>query len=195
MSRRGAILELAVLGLLHEQPLHGYELGKRLNGVLGAFRVVSYGSLYPCLANLSTKGFISQERDDVGRKTRITYALTTDGAQHFLTLMSQAAPSGSADEHFDVQFAFFSRISQDVRLRILEGRRTKLEQRLDESRAAARARRARFDAYTAELHRHGLESTEREVRWLNELIHSERGQHSGSHPSSPDGISAMPGNS
>jgi hypothetical protein len=30
------------------------------------------------------------------------------------------------------------------------------------------------DRYTLELQRHGLESVEREVRWLNELIASER---------------------
>jgi hypothetical protein len=30
------------------------------------------------------------------------------------------------------------------------------------------------DSYTLELQRHGLESVEREVRWLNELIASER---------------------
>jgi hypothetical protein len=34
--------------------------------------------------------------------------------------------------------------------------------------------RERLDSYTLELHRHGLESVEREVRWLNELIESER---------------------
>ena len=34
--------------------------------------------------------------------------------------------------------------------------------------------RERMDSYTLELHRHGLESVEREVRWLNELIASER---------------------
>src|SRR5688572_32938810 len=42
MARRTDVLELAVLGLLHESPLHGYELRKRLNGVLGAFRALSY---------------------------------------------------------------------------------------------------------------------------------------------------------
>ena len=31
-----------------------------------------------------------------------------------------------------------------------------------------------MDTYTQELQRHGLESVEREVRWLNELIDSER---------------------
>ena len=34
--------------------------------------------------------------------------------------------------------------------------------------------RERLDSYTLELQRHGLESVEREVRWLNELIASER---------------------
>ena len=45
VTRRGETLELAVLGLLHENPLHGYELRKQLNVVLGWGRVLSYGSL------------------------------------------------------------------------------------------------------------------------------------------------------
>src|SRR5450631_1145965 len=61
MSRRSALLELAILGLLHESPLHGYELRKRLNAVLGAFRVLSYGTLYPCLRELVTRGWIAED--------------------------------------------------------------------------------------------------------------------------------------
>ena len=45
MSRRSGVLELAVLGLLHESPLHGYELRKRVNTLLGPLRAISYGSL------------------------------------------------------------------------------------------------------------------------------------------------------
>ncbi len=48
MSRRSGILEFAVLGLLRESPMHGYELRKRLNTSLGIFRAFSYGTLYPC---------------------------------------------------------------------------------------------------------------------------------------------------
>src|ERR1700733_13034861 len=51
-SGRSGVLELAVLGLLHESPMHGYELSKRLNTMLGAFRAFSYGSLYPCLKQM-----------------------------------------------------------------------------------------------------------------------------------------------
>jgi hypothetical protein len=35
---------------------------------------------------------------------------------------------------------------------------------------AAQRTRERLDSYTQELQRHGLESVEREVRWLDELI-------------------------
>jgi DNA-binding PadR family transcriptional regulator len=62
MSRRAELLDFAVLGLLHETPMHGYELRKRLNTALGAFRALSYGSLYPCLRDLMTKGWIRESR-------------------------------------------------------------------------------------------------------------------------------------
>ena len=61
MARRGETLELAVLGLLHEAPLHGYELRKRLNTVLGWGRVLSYGSLYPALKKLLKAGMIAED--------------------------------------------------------------------------------------------------------------------------------------
>ena len=41
------MLELAVLGLLSEQPLHGYELKKRLSETLGPLWGISFGSLVP----------------------------------------------------------------------------------------------------------------------------------------------------
>jgi DNA-binding PadR family transcriptional regulator len=52
------MLELAVLGLLKEQPLHGYELKKRLGETLGSLWGVSYGSLYPALRRLERSGAI-----------------------------------------------------------------------------------------------------------------------------------------
>ena len=60
-ASRSATLELAVLGLLHETPLHGYELRKRLNSLLGTFRAWGYGSLYPCLKDLLAQGLIAEE--------------------------------------------------------------------------------------------------------------------------------------
>ena len=180
MSKRAGVLEFAVLGLLHDSSMHGYELRKRLNAVLGSFRALSYGSLYPCLKQLLRTGWIAEDAsaDGVaalaGKRSKIVYKLTADGKEHFQELLAESGPSAWEDENFGVHFAFFARTDAATRLRILEGRRSRLEERLEGFRAALTRTRERMDTYTQELQRHGLESVEREVRWLNELIDSER---------------------
>jgi DNA-binding PadR family transcriptional regulator len=181
LSRRGKVLELAVLGLLHEAPMHGYELRKRLNAQLGTFRALSYGTLYPALKSL-VAGRLIRERDPgkdiasplAGRRGRIVYEITAEGKERFNSLMTQTGSAAWEDENFDVHFAFFARTDAATRLRILEGRRMRLQERMDGVRQSMARRRERFDAYTLELQRHGLESVEHEVRWLTELIDSER---------------------
>jgi DNA-binding PadR family transcriptional regulator len=174
-SGQGRVLELAVLGSLHETPLHGYELRKRLNALLGMFRAFSYGSLYPCLKSLLEQGLIAEEHPTaVTGRSKIVYKLTAEGKERLQELLTQAGPSAWEDESFGVHFAFFRHTEAEVRLRILEGRRSRLEERLDGVRTALARTRERLDSYTLELQRHGLESVEREVRWLNELIATER---------------------
>jgi DNA-binding PadR family transcriptional regulator len=192
MAKRGEALELAVLGLLHGSPLHGYELRKQLTGVLGWGRVLSYGSLYPCLKSLVRRGYIVEQQPELdpdvrpSRRAKIVYALTADGKERFDELISAAGPSAWDDDNFGVHFAFFSSATAETRLRILEGRRLRLEERIDGVRTALARSRERVDAYTQELQRHGLESVEREVRWLNELIHNERaGQSPGRETDTP----------
>lgn len=52
------MLELAILGILKEQELHGYELKKRLGETLGPLSSVSFGSLYPALSRLEAAGAV-----------------------------------------------------------------------------------------------------------------------------------------
>jgi DNA-binding PadR family transcriptional regulator len=185
---RSDVLETAILGLLKESPLHGYELRKRLNLVLGSFRVLSYGSLYPALKALVTRHYIVGAQSNVstaahlapalsGKRSRIVYELTAEGKEHLQQLLAQAGPAAWEDENFDVRFALFGQTDADTRLRILEGRRTRLTERLEAVRESTRRSHARLDEYTAELQRHGLEQVEREVRWLDGLISSERDRH------------------
>ena len=183
MRARSDVLEMAILGLLHESPMHGYELRKRLNLLLGSFRALSYGSLYPCLKSLATSGLIvgtdaSQTPPPhalSGKRARIVYELTAEGKEHFAEILASSGPTTWEDEQFDVRFAFFARTDAETRLRILEGRRTRLAERLDQVRQSAVRTRERLDEYTLELQRHGLEQVEREVRWLDGLIDNERG--------------------
>ena len=173
------MLEIAVLGLLNESPMHGYELRKRLAVLLGAFRAFSYGSLYPTLRRLSEAGWITEEHDETApatrsRRARRVYRLTADGKEHLAELLADVGPEAFDDEGFGARLAFFAQTRSDVRLRILEGRRRRLEERREGMRAALARTRERLDRYTLQLQEHGLESADREVRWLNELIDREQ---------------------
>jgi DNA-binding PadR family transcriptional regulator len=54
------VLELAILGLLKERSMHGYQLSKQLTETLGGFWRVSYGSLYPTLRRLEKQGAVER---------------------------------------------------------------------------------------------------------------------------------------
>jgi DNA-binding PadR family transcriptional regulator len=184
VGKRADALQLAVLGLLHDAPMHGYELRKQVNALLGWGRAFSYGTLYPCLKDLVHRGFLAEDSPGEaaaahlgGRRSKIVYKLTPEGKERFADLLAQAGPSAWDDEQFGVHFAFFARADAATRMRILEGRRIRLQERLDKFRSALQRTRERLDAYTLELQSHGLESVEREVRWLDELIAVERRDH------------------
>jgi len=175
-----AVLEFAILGLLHEAPMHGYELRKRLSDMLGTLRAFSYGSLYPTLRRLLRAGLIVEEtpaegaRNSWGKRAKRVYKLSAEGKERFAEMAADVGPQAYDDENFGVHMAFFSRTPADVRMRILEGRRRRVEERREGLRSSMARAGEQIDRYTRELHRLGLEHSEREVRWLNELIATEQ---------------------
>jgi DNA-binding PadR family transcriptional regulator len=52
------MLDLAILGLLEEGDLHGYEIRRQLRDHLGLLANVSFGSLYPALTRLEKSGAV-----------------------------------------------------------------------------------------------------------------------------------------
>jgi DNA-binding PadR family transcriptional regulator len=201
------MLDLAILGILHESPMHGYELRKQLTTKLGAFRAaISYGSLYPTLRRLQASHLISESDPEpdsalteaeippmTSRRGRVVYKITAEGKERFQELLAQAGPETFDDPAFGVHFAFFARTDQQTRIRILEGRRRRVEERREGLRDLLGRAAERLDEYTLELQRHGLDAAEREVRWLEELIATERsGQAPGQRAASAGGPVARP---
>ena len=72
--RRGIIRD-AILGLLAEQPMHGYQVMQELSERSGGRWHPSAGSIYPTLQQLEDEGLVTAEDRD-GRKT---FALTEAG--------------------------------------------------------------------------------------------------------------------
>lgn len=70
------MLEFALLGLLKERPMHGYDLRKRLREEFGPLSNLSYGSLYPALARLEADGAIRAIDASASAPRRETVPLT-----------------------------------------------------------------------------------------------------------------------
>lgn len=196
------MLELAILGLLKDQPLHGYELKKRLGESLGVLWGVSFGSLYPALRRLEKSGAI-EEVDPVeatappGSTVPSTGSLTGDLAVARNRLRGLATPgrrtrkayritpkgdalfarlltedTGDDERGFALRLSFFRHLSVGDRLVLLERRRSELSARL------GKARRDRtpdgLDRYTRSLVEHRTRSIARDLEWVDELTAAEK---------------------
>jgi len=177
MRSRSESLEFALLGLLSQSPLHGYELRKRLIAIYGPFRALSFSVLYPQLRRMLDAGLIEETLSDEGglsRRSRIVYGLSAKGTARFATLTETVSPDTWEDEGFEVRFAFFGPTSRPNRVRILEGRHRRLKEKAEILRGELEKSPVGIDKYLEEWRRHSLESAEREITWLEDMIKTER---------------------
>jgi DNA-binding PadR family transcriptional regulator len=166
------MLDLAVLGLLHDAPRHGYELKQQLAD-LGFWRV-SFGSLYPALRRLEKRGLIEAMRNTGRRKA---YRLTTDGRAQLDALLREPPDEAEDDRRFDLRLAFFRHVEPALRVMTLERRRRQLGERLGEARDVLRTATrgaTSVDRYTRALMERRVQSAEADIAWLDGLIAAER---------------------
>jgi DNA-binding PadR family transcriptional regulator len=189
------MIELAILGLLDEQDLHGYELKKQLAELVGPRSGVSFGSLYPALARLekagalkavealtneasipmtgALSGELAAFRARIGRparsrRTKKVYGITELGRQRLRELLTDESTD---DRTFTVQVAFCGVLEPAERLALFERRKAELNRRLTE-----RTRRTggRTDTYRRSLREHDARTLAHDLVWIDELIDATR---------------------
>lgn len=211
------MLELAILGVLQEQPLHGYELKKHLSELLGSFWGVSFGSLYPALRRLERAEAIEvvtsitteSAATSTTRPMPPTGSLKGEAAAARLRLLP--GPSGRrprkayritprGQEHL-VELLSADDTGDDERLFTLKlafcrfldapARMELLSRRrtelADRLNRAHRTRGPAVDRYTRSLLEHRTRSTERDLEWLDDLITQEAVAPDGGGPPPTDG--------
>lgn len=169
------MLELAVLGLLKERAMHGYELRKQMISRLGFFWTVSFGSLYPTLRKMEKRGVVEKVRAaEPGHRRKQIYRITETGEAEFLELLEGRSASTWEEEKFPLRLTFFRYLRPETRVRLLERRKAYLQDKLEVGRRSlAGGSGSKADPYTLSLMRHGVEATERDITWLDELIAAE----------------------
>ncbi len=193
------MLDLAILGLLEDRELHGYEIRRQLRDGLGLLANVSFGSLYPALARLEAAGAVAatepaapiapvtapptgslsgewavlRARHRTGgraRRSRKVYRITDDGRRLFAELLA----GGGADDarSFGLRLAFARHLPPQARVGLLERRRAQLAERLAEVRAAGTT--PELDVYARSVVEHTADGVAHDIRWLDRLLEAER---------------------
>ena len=190
------MIDLAILGLLKEQELHGYELKKRLSELLGSRSSVSFGSLYPALARLEKAGFVKAVEHNTAaaptpmagsltgelaafRARRLTglagkagrgkkvYGITERGEARLVELLTAADVAD--DRTFALRVAFCRHLPSADRLALFERKRAELIRRID-----ARPQRSGRDSYLRSLWEHDDQTTTNDLAWVERLIANEQ---------------------
>jgi DNA-binding PadR family transcriptional regulator len=197
------VLDLAVLGLLEENDLHGYELRKRLGDLVGLRLAISFGSLYPALGRLEKAGLVkvvtnnpvaaapsapmsgslvgelaafrAQRRaaGGVGRGARGKKVYGITDAGRQRLVEILADPDVADDRAFPLRVAFCHNLSPADRLALFERRRAELVRRRDRRGPSGPGRPV--NTYLRSLRERDTAALAADIAWLDRLIAAERG--------------------
>lgn len=168
------MIEMAILGLLKDRSMHGYELKKELTTKLGQFWQVSYGSLYPTIRRLERNGMVQRcdQSSEVARRKHI-YRVTEEGEKLFASRLGERT-SVLDDTRFGVRLAFFRYLNASDRVDLLERRRAFLTDRSADLKEKLRSYREKIDDYTYRLMEHRVDTTRADIEWIDGLIAEEK---------------------
>ncbi|MGH9044467.1 MAG: PadR family transcriptional regulator [Acidimicrobiales bacterium] len=190
------MLDLVLLGVLDEGPLHGYELRKRLKDRFGSLANVSFGSIYPALSRLERggaveaveslpsisiyppTGSISGERAAMramrkvgarGRRSRKAFRITIAGRSLFRTLLTDNTADDSRS--FSLRLSLAGHLDAIDRARLLQQRAEQLRRRREELPDVSDPS---LDFYARSVREHVAQGVLRDIAWIDGLIATER---------------------
>lgn len=177
-------LEHVVLGLLLEQPCHGYALKKALSPALPREKLVNDGILYPLLRRLESEGLVRKKpRTTPGRPPRNVFHVTAAGRRAFEAwLVSDANEADEVTYDFFVghpflgKCMFFSQLDPAQAREKLEGQRNAVLAKLATFERIREGMAERgVDPYRISILELGIEQTRAKKRWLDRVLDGQRG--------------------
>ena len=195
------MLDMAILGLLEEGDLHGYEIRRQLRDHLGLLANVSFGSIYPALTRLEKAGAVSAtEGPSTTRSKRSSSAPPTGSLSGELAVLRARRHGGTRGRRgkkvyriTDAGRQLFAELladggtADDARsfsLRLAFARHLAPAARLSllERRRAtlvqrlgdAEGARTDLDPYARSVVQHTADGIVRDISWLDRLIETER---------------------
>lgn len=160
-------LRFGILGLLAEQPLHGYQVKQRFEDLLGGTWEVNIGQVYQTLQRLERDGLVAATGDR-GDRGRQAYDLTEAGKAAFEEWLAdpEQQPQLLREEVY-VKLALLGHRADGRLGPLLEAQRRVYLQRLRDLADQERAARAAHRPELALLFKGAQLHAEADLKWLD----------------------------
>lgn len=160
-------LKFGILGLMTEEPLHGYEIKSRFETLMGGTWDVNIGQIYATLQRLERDGLIvaASERGDRGK---LAYRLTEQGAQEFTAWLNQPETAPPLlHEDLSVKLLLLRRLAPEDLAQLLQRQRRVQLQHLRDLGTLERQARADGRTDLLLILRGAILHTEADIKWLD----------------------------
>lgn len=169
------MLELATLGLLQCEPLHGYRLKQQLELFMSSSISVNYGAIYPLLRRLEERGEIMTLATDQAEAglSRKTYCITDKGRHRWHQKMIEHPHESwvNGRSRFFIKFFFFSSLEPAERVQLLMHRLSVCQLRLESIRVE---HQVLTDPYQESVGQQCLSGLRLDIQWLEEQLAREQ---------------------
>jgi DNA-binding PadR family transcriptional regulator len=158
----------ALLGLLEDGPLHGYELKRSYDGLFGRSKPLPFGQVYSTLARLARDGLVEVFREQPGRgPDRKIYAITQHGVTDLDSWLADPEPAEPYVQSVLFMKVLLSITSGRSATDFLEAQRVEHEQRM---RDLTRVKQS-GDIATQLVVDYALYHLDADLKWI-ELTHA-----------------------
>jgi len=166
--------ELILLGLLRENPRHGYEIKRRIEEILSLFAGIDLRSIYYPLVLLEKKGLVTKHKAREGKRPqRFVYELTARGGERFNELLNKSLLNFKRPQFtLDLSLYFLSYLESGVAKRRLRGRIFILNKIAKGLKQLIASRSKKQASSLSRIAEHNLRLVEAESKFLSGLVQS-----------------------
>ncbi len=159
--------ELLILGLLKNQPMHGYQLMERVQNVMSVCADLKRPTVYFLLEKMEKNGWVDSTKvKDGKRPTRKVYKITRKGTDAYIELLRETLKMPSkTDFQGDYAISFMDDLPQEESIELLTERIRMLRTELAEIKAIPP-----HQGKPKWVVEHREKFTEWEIQWIEEII-------------------------
>lgn len=174
-----SLAKLAILGVLMEKPMHGYELKQYLEERMGVFWMINYGSIYPTLRKLEKEKLVVGKKQSSATVDKIVYRITPGGRAEFLRLLKERCRQEThIRDEFTLHLFFLDHLGKEEALKLLEEKLRANETLLEHISCKKDDLKNALPKYRRSALERGIEHVKVEIKWLRGVLGEEKTLHS-----------------